>query len=62
MSIIIAMIISIVRILLPPAVRLAMLPCVSSFGAEYGSFFWGFDGASKALVRFSFSFDNTTTA
>ena len=53
--------ISIIAVL-PPAVRLAMLPCVSSFGAEYGSFFEGFDDVSKALARFSFSFDNTTTA
>ena len=40
-------------IALPPAVRLAMLPWASSFGAEYGSFiggFGGFGGVSKTLA------------
>ena len=35
---------------LPPAVRLAMLPWASSFGAEYGSFIGGFGGVSKTLA------------
>lgn len=37
-------------IVLPPAVRLAMLPWASSFGAEYGSFIGGFGGVSKTLA------------